>query len=532
MNPFQSALKWFLRMVLSFLVITALLVAWTMIQSEFKAYDRARSQWTALHAGKASLENLRRTQEADARQWLEALSHASAEEILIQIKNLEEQIRQKEAAQGNAYDKSVALLKGDITPIRHDLERLILKRVQDHLQRVHEQVMGLQSRDFAIMRLEVLRREHQRIYEALQQQAAAWEAFRNENYREVFGVRLSEPRVIPFTADWERMKNMEAAYASLYAANQEAHAQYQRQAARLKRMQVSPVAAFRIPQADVDAVLAPLNDKLRQLGQAVSSTWAGHFAGPVTAAIPVAAAILLMALLTPLVIKTFFYYAMAPLVSRGRAICLLPETPGDFACRVEGRDPAMVHGAVSAVSQVIHLDAQHELLIHPEYLQSASVRGEKDTQWLFNWRIPLTSLFAGLIALTRIRSTEAASYVLSSTRDPLSEVAVLALPAGSAVVIHPRALVGLVQERDAPAILLRRWQLNRLNAWLTLQLRYFVFQGPVTLLVKGCRGVRVEPAQAGRSINQAAMIGFSANLRYAPRRCETFVAYLRGKSAV
>ena len=58
-----------------------------------------------------------------------------------------------------------------------------------------------------------------------------------------------------------------------------------------------------------------------------------------------------------------------------------------------------------------------------------------------------------------------------------------------------------------------------------------VFHGTfyVTQALKGRRGIRIEPAGAGRLINQAATLGFSANLAYATTRCETFLSYLRGK---
>ena len=75
-------------------------------------------------------------------------------------------------------------------------------------------------------------------------------------------------------------------------------------------------------------------------------------------------------------------------------------------------------------------------------------------------------------------------------------------------------------------------RLASLHAWLTLQLRYLVFHGPCRLILKGCRGVRAEEPRAGqpRVINQAATIGFSANLEYRTTRCETFVPYLRGQA--
>lgn len=64
---------------------------------------------------------------------------------------------------------------------------------------------------------------------------------------------------------------------------------------------------------------------------------------------------------------------------------------------------------------------------------------------------------------------------------------------------------------------------------LTLQFRYLVFEGPCTLIVGGCRGVRVEPADDGRSVNQAMTVGFSPHLAYTVARTETFTAYLLGQ---
>jgi hypothetical protein len=131
-----------------------------------------------------------------------------------------------------------------------------------------------------------------------------------------------------------------------------------------------------------------------------------------------------------------------------------------------------------------------------------------------------------------MRSRSAQTVVVSSTEDPLSEVALLSIPDGSSLVMLPRHIVGVLQARNRPLRISSHWRLFSPHAWLTLQLRYFVFHGPVTLIVKGCRGVRIEAAQAGRSLNPATMIGFSPNLSYASRRCETFFAYLSKKQAL
>lgn len=136
---------------------------------------------------------------------------------------------------------------------------------------------------------------------------------------------------------------------------------------------------------------------------------------------------------------------------------------------------------------------------------------------------------SGMYALTRIRVDHDDSVVISATKDPLSEVGILSLPDGSAVVLQPRSLIGVLSSKDKPVRITSHWRLFSLHAWVTLQLRYLVFHGPTALIVKGCRGIRVENSESGRRINQAATIGFSANVSYSTSRCETFAAYLMGK---
>ncbi|MBE0577637.1 MAG: hypothetical protein IH613_17295 [Desulfuromonadales bacterium] len=96
-------------------------------------------------------------------------------------------------------------------------------------------------------------------------------------------------------------------------------------------------------------------------------------------------------------------------------------------------------------------------------------------------------------------------------------------------MMQPHNLVNIVQHKASPIHITSHWQLNSLHAWLTLQLRYLAFHGPAQLIVQGCHGIKIEQADSGRSINQAATIGFSTNLAYSARRSETFLAYLLGK---
>ncbi len=176
------------------------------------------------------------------------------------------------------------------------------------------------------------------------------------------------------------------------------------------------------------------------------------------------------------------------------------------------------------MSQEIVLSAREELLVHPEYLQSSADQGHKRTQWLLSWKFWLTSLAAQMVALDRIRDADGETFVISSKNDAFAEVGVIDLPEGAAFVLQPRKSLG----GDRPLNQNQPEMELEPHGVRSLQFRYLIFDGPGELLVQGCRGVRIEQAGGGRSIDQAATFGFSANLDYSPRRSETFGAYLLG----
>ncbi len=243
----------------------------------------------------------------------------------------------------------------------------------------------------------------------------------------------------------------------------------------------------------------------------------------VHAQLPTALWILAGVMLAPVLVKAFFYFVLAPLAQALRPIRILPD---DQAHEI----PPPLR---SAVSLSVEVAPGEEILVHPDFVQSSSLPARKRTQWFLNARLPLSSLAAGLFALTRIRpeGAEPTRVVVSSQNDPLGEIGLIELPAGAAMVVQPRSLAGVVKPVGVPVRITRHWRLGSLHAWLTLQLRYLVFHGPCRLILKGCRGVRAEQPEPGRPrlINQSATLGFSANLDYRNTRCETFVSYLRGK---
>ena len=60
-----------------------------------------------------------------------------------------------------------------------------------------------------------------------------------------------------------------------------------------------------------------------------------------------------------------------------------------------------------------------ELLVHPDYLQSSTSHSHKSTKWLLDVRYPFTSIAAGMVMLTRVRSTTREAVIESPMRDGL-----------------------------------------------------------------------------------------------------------------
>jgi hypothetical protein len=285
---------------------------------------------------------------------------------------------------------------------------------------------------------------------------------------------------------------------------------------RLTEARATFVSGHASVEKAMAAIDAMVEEKSREVGEG--------FWPSVRRQLLLAAGVLASIILVPVGIKVFLYFVVAPWASRQKPVCILPDS---------GAPPENHREAVrvvsSGVSLSILLAEDEELLLHSDYVQSTSVESGKSTAWVLSWNFILTSLAAGMYALTRILPYRSEPTVVSSSKDASVELALIEVQEGSAIVFHPHYLVGVVQKRDQPIRITSHWRLGHLHSWLTLQLRYLVFHGAARLIVKGCRGVRLEAAGSGRLVNQAATLGFSANLHYSVTRCETFVSYWRGE---
>lgn len=378
------------------------------------------------------------------------------------------------------------------------------------------------NRNNATQRLEELRLAHVQAYERYTINAQAFTRLGWLDRQLTALPQLGSTRLAALDEERRRIIN----------ENKQAYAAYELQRNALARIGAFREAhAFAADRQRLDAVLAPLSGHIDKTQAMVSANMLSRLWTPVRQALPTAALILALGFLIHLAVKAFFYFVLAPMASRLQPIRLDPYLAGLVTTR-DGEAPGTGVRIASAVSQSVVLDPDEELLILPDYIQSSSATSTNRTRWLLDWSHPWTSLIAGMVGLTSIRSKGTAPVVISASDDATSEIAVMLLPPGSAIVLQPRCLVGVVCHVGAPLKIKARWRLGSLHAWLTLQLRYLIFHGPATLIVKGSRGVRVEPAGQGRLISQASTLGFSANLDYSTVRCETFFPYYIGKSSL
>ena len=228
----------------------------------------------------------------------------------------------------------------------------------------------------------------------------------------------------------------------------------------------------------------------------------------------------------PTLWKLFLFYGIAPLLAGGRPLRLNKDTP------------ALPDVGSSHVSVDVTLWPGERLRVKEKFLQASDEGLARRTRFLLDWRIPFTSLACGLAELVEMQNATAGAdfrVTLSNADDPHVELAVIHVPAGSSVILRPSYLAGVITMAEEPLRIARRWVLGRWLSWVTLQFRFFEFQGPCRLVVSGSRGIRAEnladregQPRAARRTNQNATIGFTPNLEYLPVRAETFWSYYRG----
>jgi len=525
----RNIIVWIARHLLALVLILIILIigryafepatAWLRAQIEESRSAPRQSQ--ALAEARFAFEQYSRRRQAQVEQSTRALARSPKEPLRRRRAQIDGAISREQAARLSGARLALAAAGGDSGRIfahyRAGTEIALLNR-----ERVYIDALLAVSPGGGRASLEQRRRQAvDQLRASYRRWRAASERVRALNRRFMAGPRNLLCRNTRPVIGCENFRAMAAARAerdSALAANEAAES-----AIRNIDRARSALSSARAASSDASAVFAAqrqaLEGRLRELERAAGGNWLLWIGRPVLETLPTALLILAIAIFGPAAIKALMYFAVAPIAARRPPIRLVPSDRG----MVSDQD------GPSGASQRVPLDEGVEMLVLPEAVQSTPHEAAKATKWLLNWSMPLSSLASGMVALLQIRTRRPDFIRLSSTEGPLAEISTIAIAAGSAMVLRPRALRGILQPIGRSVRITRHWRLARLSAWLTLQFRYLVFHGPCTLIVEGGRGVRLERAASGRGINQAATIGFSAGLAYSVRRSEAFAPYLMGK---
>jgi len=524
-NPVRTSASWLAGRVLVFLVILVALVAWDAYRDESlllaaltKGLLPDKELVARLEDGKQRLEASAADAERDAGQRLQDLQQRGEQAIDARIAELDARIGILESGRLPAWRKAMAVMTGQglEQELQNELELQLAKAERDALTQLRGELAAMRAAVASAAE------RRQQAYRQWQRDCAGYGAAKASRQRFVAENPIWSQ--VPVIGTREQLAQIDRIVGRWAQACRIADAKFRKAQADVVDAQTLPRAHLESIAAAKEVILSPLTDLIAAKKSAVESAEkeVARTMQSIRRVFLQAFGILVLVTLAPVGIKAVWYWLLAPIVERRPPIRIRMGGPQGPA-----PDGEPSRRRISAVSQDIVLDDGEELLVHPDYLQSSTSHSHKSTKWLLDPGYPFTSIAAGMVMLTRVRSVTREPLVVSSRNDALSEIGVIELHAADGLVLQPRSLVGVVQMAGRPIRIRRRWVFG-LSAWITLQFRYLVFEGPGRLLVQGCRGVRMEPAGSGRSIDQNATMGFSANLDYRPRRSETFSAYVMG----
>jgi len=537
----SKAIGWIGRKALLYVLLVLAIVAYAVWQkgdvqrwwekSQTENQLQADGLQIAIMAAQKQKEDYER-QLAEAGR---AAQKASVAELNRQIIDVKAELDQLKKAQPGRIDRLFDTVTLDINAVREEQERLLRIAFLEQKQRGLENALEA-AKDYDAARATAnrkIRAQIAKVERSEQDREAAWEKWQNAKTR----CKEAKDELKDFDNSQERywdylplVNNRKAFYDNKKTRCDEADDAKRAYDDAKKLANVRTAASEEIRRAKAqfeDELPDVLEKSKKRLGQeqefakntiSAKAKWAWqHYDGSRLLRCALAALILITA--TPYLIRLLSWFILAPLAMRRPSIRL--QMPG-------GRGAAIAPAAPSATSVAVHLQPGEELLVRQDYLQTSSVSGAKGDQWFLDWKKPITSLATGLVFLTRIRG-DGETTTISATRDGLAEVTILSLPEGSSCVLHPRALAAVAQPIGRSLQITPHWRWTSLNAWLTFQFRYLVFHGPARLVLKGGRGVRVEPADKGRVFGQDQLVGFSADLAYSVTRTETFWPYFLGR---
>lgn len=229
------------------------------------------------------------------------------------------------------------------------------------------------------------------------------------------------------------------------------------------------------------------------------------------------AAVALLVLLVPPVLKTFSYFVLMPMVHRAHR-------PIHLAGDSEGRAGAL-RTSDAERTLTVELGPGEVLSARSEHVRP--VQGRIRSHLLYDWSSPFISHAAGLFGLSRVTGDErVTAATLSTPDDPDSYLMRIDFADHPGLVMRPRHVVGVI---GTPQLETRwRWGIQSLATW---QVRYILFSGTGALIVQGRGDVRATNPRGGTTrMEQHLVMGFDSRLSVGVNRTEVFWPYLWGRT--
>ena len=516
------------RYVLLFIGIVLMLVCGQWVHDEWRQVHSFIDELPLLERAERNVNLYKSTLSSTIVLEAQRLAAMPLDRLDSEIRSLDSVILRLEQTKDDLSVGSV--LRGDVDALPARLERAALHGIELDLRRQERAYLAAsRARLDVVFHREKARRSLENLRLAYLRAFTEQEEAKSELRRALASRRWID-RVYSGSPVNTLVRELEAEVSTLKTQADAALARFRKQKQLVDGLpRASAIAPMVIDKQRLIATATPLHQRAARARNfaARSIAWQGYQA--VKPVLGTAVWLLVAWLMVPFVIRAAFYFLLAPLAARARPIVIARKQEGKVFSF--GSPDTINEGSslISAVSKRIVLVPADEMMIRPAYCQSQPEHVEVRTKVLFDWSYWLPSIAAHLWMLNRLSTHCPADIVVSSTANALEEVASLEIPAGASFVLQVRSLIGVVYQRGRRPKIRSHWKLRTLHAWLTLQLRYLSFEGPCTLIVKGCRGVRLENAAAGRTVSQDATLGFSANTVYSTVRAKPFLPYMLGK---
>lgn len=521
-NLIGMILRWIFKHFVMAIAIAITLVVGYTIKEQYDDYKKRVEAVTLTQDGLKNLSAVIFSTRKLANERAEQIKNSGLSGINQRINEIDQIINKKSKELTSIPDISLCVVMGGNVCERY-VKGWDLKTEIKILSGERSYLVIIKASLDASEQLEKLRFIHIGIYNQLQQA--------KQQIAEAKAQISPIDKINPWSVAAINLEKLEKMHNELSLKNLQADANYKNHSMiAVKTKDVASKTVKIMDQADAETVR--LKNEIEKLNDDHLNNWFTKAIASIESKLnnvtPIVLKIILGVIFIPVAIKGFYYYLIAPIAARQKPIIISTDVFGQIDGLNMNESGKFDNIHISRSSYSIAINEFQELLIHPEWLRGNAAHIKSDTKWLLNNTYPLSSLSAGLVGLTRIQTESTTTVTLGAMKDPLLEIGVIAVPEGSAFVFQPRRLIGVVQPKDRPVKITKHWRLGSPHAWLTLQLRYLVFHGPVELIVTGCRGVKIDSAGNGHHINQAQTIGFSANLAYSTSRCEPFNAYRQG----